>query len=60
MEKKRKNVLIITHYFWPEDFKINELASGLSKNYNVSILTGYPSYPSKKYFKNFKKKKYIV
>ena len=57
MEKKRKNVLIITHYFWPEDFKINELALGLSKNYNVSILTGYPSYPSKEYFKNFKKKK---
>jgi colanic acid biosynthesis glycosyl transferase WcaI len=57
MEKKRKNVLIITHYFWPEDFKINELAQGLSKDYDVSILTGFPSYPSKSYFKNFNKKK---
>ena len=57
MEKKRKNVLIITHYFWPEDFKINELALGLSVKYNVSVLTGNPSYPTKYHFKNFKKKK---
>ena len=58
MEKKRKNVLIISHYFWPEDFKINELALGLNKYYNVSILTGYPSYPNKKVFKNLRYSKY--
>ena len=53
MEKKRKNVLIISHYFWPEDFKINELALGLSQKYNVTVLTGEPSYPSKNHFKKF-------
>ena len=58
MEKKRKNVLIITHYFWPEDFKINELALGLSKNYNISILTGNPSYPSADHFKKYHKTKF--
>ncbi len=54
MEKKRKNVLVISHYFWPEDFKINELVFDLAKKYNVTVLTGKPSYPSKDYFKNFK------
>lgn len=51
MEEKRKNVLIISHYFWPEDFKINELAFGLTQKYNVTVLTGKPSYPSKNHFK---------
>ena len=54
MEKKRKNVLVVSHYFWPEDFKINELVFDLAKKYNVTVLTGKPSYPSKDYFKNFK------
>tara|TARA_B110000008_G_C16952754_1_gene556988 strand:- start:427 stop:1635 length:1209 start_codon:yes stop_codon:yes gene_type:complete len=57
MEKKRKTVLVISHYFWPEDFKINELVFDLSKKYEVSVLTGNPSYPSKNYFKNFIHKK---
>ena len=40
--KKRKNVLVISHYFWPEDFKINELVFDLAKKYNVTVLTGKP------------------
>ena len=29
--KKRKNVLVISHYLQPEDFKINELVFDLAK-----------------------------
>ena len=46
-------ILFFTQYFWPENFRINELVSFFSKKKsNKSIvLTGYPSYPKKKLFK---------
>ena len=47
------NVLIISQYFWPENFKINELASFLSKNYNVTVLTGWPNYPAGEIYQEF-------
>lgn len=48
------NILIISHYFWPENFKINEVADYINEKNNVTVLTGFPSYPHKKIFKNFK------
>ena len=53
--KNEVNTLIISHYFWPENFKINELADYISNKNKVTVLTGYPSYPNKELFKNFKK-----
>ncbi len=48
-------VLIISQYFWPENFRINEISDFLiSKNIEVDILTGYPNYPEGKIFKDFK------
>ena len=40
-------ILFFTQYFWPENFRINELVHFLSKKKSI-ILTGYPSYPQKK------------
>ena len=40
-------ILILSQYFWPENFKINELALELKKHY-VEVLTGVPNYPSGK------------
>ena len=50
-------ILLISHYFWPENFKINDLAKFLSKNNKITVLTGSPSYPNKNIFKKFKKNK---
>ena len=55
--KNEVKTLIITHYFWPENFKINDFANFLSKNNKITVLTGSPSYPKKNIFKDFKKKK---
>lgn len=44
------NILIISQYFWPENFRINEITKHLSKKNKVTVLTGYPSYPQKKFF----------
>jgi colanic acid biosynthesis glycosyl transferase WcaI len=47
-------VLIVTQYFWPENFKINEVAIYLkSKGHEVTVLTGQPNYPDGKIYKGY-------
>ncbi len=47
-------VLIVSQYFWPENFRINDLASGLvERGHDVSVLTGMPNYPDGKLFPNY-------
>ena len=48
-------ILILSHYFWPENFKINDFANFLSKENKITVLTGEPSYPNKKIFNGYKK-----
>jgi len=37
---------VVTQYFWPEPFRINDLVEGLvSQGHEVMVLTGYPNYP---------------
>ena len=49
-------ILIITQYFWPENFRINEVSEELVKlGHEVLILTGYPNYPKGEIFSEFKK-----
>lgn len=39
-------LLIVTQYFWPESFRINDLALGLrAVGHEVEVLTGMPNYP---------------
>lgn len=47
-------ILIVTQYFWPENFKINDIALGLvEKGHKVEILTCKPNYPSGKFTKGY-------
>ena len=47
-------ILIVSQYFWPENFKINDLAISLkNKGYEVSVLTGKPNYPQGKFYKGY-------
>ncbi len=54
------NILILSQYFWPENFRINELTTELSKikKLKIHVLTGFPSYPKKNFFKNKKNKRF--
>jgi glycosyltransferase involved in cell wall biosynthesis len=54
-----KNILIVTQYFWPENFLINNFALHLKKYANVTVLTGLPNYPDGKIFNKYKKIKKI-
>ena len=62
-------ILIISNNFWPENFRINDLAVSLyDSGVDVSILTGTPNYPEGKIFSGYKfefnkeiyKKKFII
>ena len=48
------HVLILSQYFWPENFRINDLAVSLSeKECRVTVLTGHPNYPEGRFFKGY-------
>jgi glycosyltransferase involved in cell wall biosynthesis len=50
-----KKILIVTECFYPEEFKINDVAlSWKSKGYDVDVLTLVPTYPLGKVFPCFK------
>lgn len=47
-------ILIVTQYFWPEDFYINDVAYSLTrKGIKVDVLTGKPNYPTGKIFDGY-------
>jgi glycosyltransferase involved in cell wall biosynthesis len=47
-------ILIVTQYFWPESFPINEIAKSLAtRGHEVDILTGKPNYPLGKVFEGY-------
>lgn len=47
-------ILIVSQYFWPENFRINDLSTGLQeKGHEVTVLTGLPNYPGGKLFKGY-------
>lgn len=48
-------ILIVSQYFWPETFRINDVVRSLSlKNINIELMTGKPNYPSGSFFKGYK------
>ncbi len=47
-------ILIVTQFFDPENFRINDLVYELDKRGNeITVLTGLPNYPDGKFFKGF-------
>jgi glycosyltransferase involved in cell wall biosynthesis len=48
-------VLILSQYFWPESFRINEVAQSLHDvGCAVSVLTGQPNYPDGAVFRSYR------
>jgi colanic acid biosynthesis glycosyl transferase WcaI len=47
-------LLVVSQFFWPEDFRINDLVSELiARGHEVTVLTGWPSYPDGYIFPQF-------
>lgn len=54
-----KKILIVSENFYPEEFKINELAvAWKKKGYEVTVLTQIPTYPFGQVFSNYQNKYY--
>lgn len=48
-------VLVISQYFWPEDFRINDVVTTLlEKGIEVEVLTGKPNYPRGRIYDGYK------
>jgi glycosyltransferase involved in cell wall biosynthesis len=53
-------VLIISQYFWPENFRINDITKILSENgIQVVVLTGCPNYPEGSSFNGYSSYKMV-
>lgn len=48
-------VLVVSQYFWPESFRINDVSKTLlEKGIEIEVLTGKPNYPRGKIFDGYK------
>lgn len=48
-------ILLVTQYFWPEEFRINDLAVGLhERGHEVVVLTGIPNYPAGAFYPGYR------
>ncbi len=47
-------ILIVSQYFWPENFRITDLALALKdQGHEVTVLTGMPNYPTGKVYEGY-------
>jgi glycosyltransferase involved in cell wall biosynthesis len=48
-------ILVVSQYFWPEDFRINEVVASLVEaGHEVQVLTGKPNYPAGKFYAGYR------
>lgn len=47
-------LLVVSQYFWPERFRINDLVRGLTgRGHEITVLTGIPNYPEGSFFEGY-------
>jgi colanic acid biosynthesis glycosyl transferase WcaI len=47
-------LLVLTQYFWPENFRINDVVEGLAgRGHEVTVYTALPNYPAGKFFEGY-------
>jgi len=49
-------LLVVSQYFWPENFRVNDLVAELvARGHQVTVLTGEPNYPDGQIFPEFRR-----
>lgn len=47
-------ILIISQYFWPENFRVNDLCLELqNRGHDITVITGLPNYPNGSFMKGY-------
>ncbi|MCD7791360.1 MAG: glycosyltransferase family 4 protein [Bacteroides thetaiotaomicron] len=53
-DKKKKHILMVSQYFYPEQFRINDMCvEWVKRGYKVTVLTGIPNYPQGEYYEGY-------
>lgn len=48
-------ILVISQYFWPENFRVNDLVKEwVQRRHQVTVLTGIPNYPAGRVFSTYR------
>lgn len=48
------NILVVTQYFWPESFRINDLVRAwVEQGHEVTVIAGLPNYPAGRLFDGY-------
>lgn len=51
---EKKHILVISQYFYPEQFRINDICQEwVKRGYQVTVVTGIPNYPQGKYYEGY-------
>ncbi|MCM1540469.1 MAG: glycosyltransferase family 4 protein [Blautia sp.] len=49
-----KHILVISQYFYPEEFRINDICEEwVKRGYEVTVVTGIPNYPQGRFFDGY-------
>ncbi len=60
----KKKILVISQYYYPENFRINDICEEwVKKGHDVTVITGIPNYPVGKFYKGygyFRKRKEVI
>ena len=53
-DRYKKHILLISQYFYPETFRVNDMAAEwVKRGYKVTVLTGIPNYPMGEFFEGY-------
>ena len=51
---KKIHILVVSQYFYPEQFRINDICTEwVKRGYRVTVLTGIPNYPQGKFYDGY-------
>lgn len=54
MKTKAKHILVVSQYFYPEQFRINDMCQEwVKRGHKVTVVTGIPNYPMGKTFEGY-------
>lgn len=52
--QKKKHILVVSQYFYPEQFRINDICQEwVKRGYQVTVVTGIPNYPEGKFYPGY-------
>lgn len=51
---KKKHILVVSQYFYPENFRINDICKEwVKRGYKVTVITGIPNYPAGRFYDGY-------